>query len=349
MAQHFLMSAAARTLSLVDLCDLSEDAAHKMLCEMRWEDTDGAPVCPHCSCPAVYTYRCRRVFKCKACHRQFSATSGTLLAHRKLAFRTLLMAFSLFVNAAKGLSSLQLSRNLGLHAKTAFVLLHKLRCALTSNSTATILSGVVEIDGGWFGGYIRPENHRVARIDRRRREHQNGKRLCVVAMRQRGGKTVTTVVKHEAEAVPIIRRRVARGSIVHADEARAWDDLHATFEMKRIDHGRAYSANAPAQTRRRAISPGCGGRRSANITISRGRILISTPAKWLGAKTCAGKPPVRSLTHVAALFSAIHRHVVGLDIGSVICKRRSYVKPRDRRSARGRHDQRRPEQAARVC
>ena len=243
MAQHFLMSAAARTLSLIDLCDLSEDAAHKMLCEMRWEDTDGAPVCPHCSCPAVYTYRCRRVFKCKACHRQFSATSGTLLAYRKLPFRTLLMALSLFVNAAKGLSSLQLSRDLGLHAKTAFVLLHKLRCALTSNSAATILSGVVEIDGGWFGGHIRPENHRVARIDRRRREHQNGKRLCVVVMRQRGGPTVTTVVKHEAEAVPIIRRCVDRGSIVHADEARAWDDLHASFEMKRIDHGQAYSAN----------------------------------------------------------------------------------------------------------
>ncbi len=67
--------------------------------------------------------------------------------------------------------------------------------------------------------------------------------ICVVVMRQRGGKTVTDVVKHEAEAVPIIRRRVARGSIVHADEARAWDDLHATFEMKRIDHGQAYSAN----------------------------------------------------------------------------------------------------------
>jgi transposase-like protein len=241
VAQHFLMSAAARTLSLVDLCDLSEDVAHKMLCGMRWPDTGGAPVCPHCSCAAVYTYRCRRVFKCKACHRQFSATSGTLLACRKLPFRTLLIAFSLFVSAAKGLSSLQLSRNLGLHAKTAFVLLHKLRCALTSNSAATILTGVVEVDGGWFGGHIRPENHRVARIDRRRREHQNGKRRCVVVMRQRGGPTVTAIVKHEAEAVPIIRRRVARGSIIHTNEARAWDDLHASFEMKRINHSEAYS------------------------------------------------------------------------------------------------------------
>ena len=184
----------------------------------------------------------RPVAKCKACHRQFSATSGTShTACRKLPVRTLLMAFSLFVNAAKGISSLLLSRYLGLHAKTAFVLLHKLRCALTANFATTRLSGVVEIDGEWFGGHVRPENHRLARVDRRRRQHQSGKRRCVVVMRQRGGPTVTAVVKHETEAVPIIRRRVARGSIVHADEARAWNDLHATFEMKRINHGEAYS------------------------------------------------------------------------------------------------------------
>jgi len=54
VAQHFLMSAAARTLSLVDLCDLSEDAAHKMLCEMRWEDTDAAPVCPIAAARRLY-------------------------------------------------------------------------------------------------------------------------------------------------------------------------------------------------------------------------------------------------------------------------------------------------------
>ena len=77
------------------------------------------------------------------------------------------MAFNLFITAAKGISSLQLSRYLGLHAKTAFVLLHKLRCAVTSSFATTRLSGVVEIDGGWFGGYLRPENHRVARVDRK--------------------------------------------------------------------------------------------------------------------------------------------------------------------------------------
>ena len=70
------------------------------------------------------------------------------------------------------------------------VLLHKLRCALTANVTTTRLSGIVEIDGGWFGGHVRPENYRLARVDRRRRQHQSGKRRCVVVIRQRGGPTV---------------------------------------------------------------------------------------------------------------------------------------------------------------
>jgi ISXO2-like transposase domain len=48
-------------------------------------------------------------------------------------------------------------------------------------------------------------------------------------------------VKLEAEAVLIIRLRIARGSTVHADEARIWADLHASFEIKRINHREAYS------------------------------------------------------------------------------------------------------------
>ena len=60
-------------------------------------------------------------------------------------------------------------------------------------------------------------------------------------MRQRRGPTVPIIAMHEADAVSVIRRRVARDSIVHADEAAAWDDLHAWYEMRRINHRRAYS------------------------------------------------------------------------------------------------------------
>jgi transposase-like protein len=100
MAQHFLLSAAARTFSLAALCQLPEETAYKIFCRMRWPETDGSPVCPKCSCPVAYVYHCRRLFKCKGCHRQFSVTSGTLFASRKLSFQLLLLAIGLLVNAA---------------------------------------------------------------------------------------------------------------------------------------------------------------------------------------------------------------------------------------------------------
>ena len=127
MAQHFLLSAAARTLSLKTIFSEGEDAAYRRFRRLRWPDTDGAPVCPACGCLDIYDLTTRRRFKCAACHHQFSVTSGTIFASRKLSFVDLLGAICLFVNASKGLSAVQLSRDLDVQYKTAFVLMHKLR------------------------------------------------------------------------------------------------------------------------------------------------------------------------------------------------------------------------------
>jgi len=78
MAQHFLLSAAARTLSLKAIFSEGEDAAYLRFCRLRWPDTDGAPICPRCACINIYQLTTRRRFKCAACYQQFSVTSGTL-------------------------------------------------------------------------------------------------------------------------------------------------------------------------------------------------------------------------------------------------------------------------------
>ena len=127
MSQHFLLSAAARTLSLKAIYRGGERAAYRRFCELRWPETNGSPICPECGCIEFYDLKSRQRFKCAACHHQFSATSGTIFASRKLAFVDLLGAICLFVNASKGLSAVQLSRNLNVQYKTAFVLMHKLR------------------------------------------------------------------------------------------------------------------------------------------------------------------------------------------------------------------------------
>ena len=241
MAQHFLLTAAARTLSLTAICRMSDDEAHAMFQAIRFADNGGAAFCPRCGCTAVYTYAARRIWKCQACQHQFSVTSGTIFASRKLPVRDYLAAAAIFVNAVKGISALQLGRDLDVQYKTAFVLAHKLREAIAAEQTAEQLSGVVEVDGAYFGGHIKQENQKADRKDRRLASEQTGKRQSVVVARERGGKTRTFVVMKEADAVALIRSVVAPGSIVHADEAGGWDMLHAHYEMKRINHSVAFS------------------------------------------------------------------------------------------------------------
>ena len=130
MAQHFLLSAAARTLSLRAIYKAGEEAAYETFCKMRWAETDGEAICPQCGCFDTYKITTRCKFKCKGCGHQFSVTSGTIFASRKMAFVDLLAAICITVNASKGLSMLQLSRDLDCQYKTAFVLAHKLREAM---------------------------------------------------------------------------------------------------------------------------------------------------------------------------------------------------------------------------
>jgi transposase-like protein len=241
MAQHFLLSTAARTLSLAKVMRLSDDQAFETFKDIRWANNGGAPVCGKCGSVEVYTFKARRIFKCKGCGSQFSITSGTIFASRKMDLRDILAAIAIFVNGAKGHNALQLSRDLDCQYKTAFVLCHKLREAMAAEQAASTISGVAAVDGAYFGGYVKPANERVARKDRRRKIHQSGKRQVVIVARELDGETLTHVAKSEADGVPFVMATIAAGATVHADEASHWDHLEARFLTKRINHSEAYS------------------------------------------------------------------------------------------------------------
>lgn len=241
MAQHFLLSAAARTLSLRDIYAAGEDAAYDRFRRLRWPATDGAPVCPRCDCPDAYELATRRRFTCKACRHQFSVTSGTIFASRKLAFVDLLAAIAIVATAAKGVSTVQLSRMLGLAYKSASVLAHKLREALSQETAGLTLDGVVEVDGAWVGGHVRPANARTDRVDRRLKANRSDNRCSVIVLRQRCGRSVTTVVARESEGVAFANARIAPGATAIADETAHWDLLSDAFDVERVNHSDAYS------------------------------------------------------------------------------------------------------------
>lgn len=173
----------------------------------------------------------------------FSVTAGTIFADRKRPIRDYLLAIAIFVNGAKGHSALQLSRDLDCQYKTAFVLAHKLREAVgaeVQNPDAPELSGEVHVDGMYTGGHRKPENRKAERVDRRLAEEQTGKRQVVVIAREVGGRSIPFIVPRESAALPLIRQRVASGTIVSADESGAWDALHASFDTRRVNHSVEY-------------------------------------------------------------------------------------------------------------
>jgi transposase-like protein len=245
--QHFLLSSRARTLSLASVMRMSDEEAERVFVKLRWSDNKGEPFCPHCGCPIVYS--CRRPngaprWRCKACRKDFSVTSGTLFHAHKMPLKAYLLAVAVFCNEVKGKSMLALSRDLGVQYKTSFVLAHKMREAMACEMKGAHVGGEgrkAEIDGGYFGGYVKPANRVENRRDRRLRMNQSGKRKVVVVIRERDGKTLPGVFESEVAALNFIRTRIARGTEVYADEGSAWNELHARFTMHRINHQEAYS------------------------------------------------------------------------------------------------------------
>ena len=220
---------------------MDDTEAFEAFKNIRWAETQGEPVCPRCGCLSCWTYKTRKLFRCKGCDHMYSVTSGTIFNNRKLAIRDYLLAIILFVNGSKGLSALQVSRELDVQYKTAFVLCHKLREAMAIETKEAKVSGEVEVDGAYFGGHVKPANHKENRRDRRLSENQTGKRRVVVIMRERKGRTLPFVFKAESQSISTIADRVSPGSTVFADEATHWDALHSLYITKRINHQASYS------------------------------------------------------------------------------------------------------------
>jgi len=108
MSQHFLLSAKARSLSIGTVLRMSDTKAEQTFAAVRWPATNGKAVCPHCGCPTCYEARRPNGalrFRCKACRKDFSLTSGTLFAWHKLPLRIYLAATVIFCNEVKGIVS----------------------------------------------------------------------------------------------------------------------------------------------------------------------------------------------------------------------------------------------------
>jgi transposase-like protein len=234
---------------------MNDDQAFDRLRAVRW-GRDADPVCPACGVVERHWFLpSRRQWRCRACGHTFSVTSGTIFAHPKLPLQVYLGAIAIYTNAVKGLSALQMSRDLDVQYKTAFVLMHKLRESLMVHRDETPLAGEAQIDGCYTNGSVKPANRAADRVDRRLVEHRDPDRRCVLVMRETfpkdalaeriGGKRTLTFVlpsENQADVTALAARFIAPGTTISADESDAYDLLHGRFAMRRVNHSQEYRA-----------------------------------------------------------------------------------------------------------
>src|SRR5436190_8863635 len=127
------------------------DNASNFLSQLRWPN---GVECPACDGREVSYLSTRRLWKCKACKKQFSVKVGSLMEDSPISLDKWLCAIWLIANAKNGISSLELHRSLGITQKSAWFLLHRIRKAMQDGSLAK-LAGHVEVDETFIGGKAR--------------------------------------------------------------------------------------------------------------------------------------------------------------------------------------------------
>src|SRR4051794_32382041 len=135
------------------------DVATDYVANLRWPN---GPVCPRCSGTEHSYLTTRRIWKCKACKKQYSVKVGTIFEDSPLGLDKWLPAVWLAANSKNGISSHELGRSLGITQKSAWFMLHRIRLAMQSG-TLSKLSGVVEVDETFIGGKARNMNARTRR------------------------------------------------------------------------------------------------------------------------------------------------------------------------------------------
>jgi transposase-like protein len=206
------------------------------LSQLRWPD---GVTCPICEGNKVSYLSTRRLWKCKACKKQFSVKVGTVMEDSPIGLDKWLSAIWLIANAKNGISSYEVSRSLGVTQKTGWFLLHRIRLAMQTG-TFKKLSGTIEVDETAIGGLAR-NMHKSVRARKITGTGSAGK-VLVMGLLERHGEVVVKVVPDTMRETlhTEIHRNVEPGSEVFTDSWKAYRGIDSEYVHEFVNHSEEY-------------------------------------------------------------------------------------------------------------
>jgi transposase-like protein len=247
-------------LSIQTISNLSENRVRRIFQEIKYKNNKYKPYCNRYGSFRKWNIKDKdknfiQRFKCKDCNSHYSITTDTIFENHKYPLKIYLLAIFIFVNSAKGISSLQLSRDLAIRPKFSFVILHKIRTALFNQYEVlnqNKLKGTIQMDGAYINYLPKKKNKKKDRVDRRELKHLNQE--CIMTMREVKGnkndRSYAFIIKNEnkSDIERLINLYIEPKSTIISDEHISYSGIEkisningeTLYNHKSVNHSEEY-------------------------------------------------------------------------------------------------------------
>lgn len=216
----------------------TEQSCMDYLENMRWH---GSPRCPRCSANNVSKFQSGKLWKCNTCKKQFTVRIGTIFEESRIPLQKWFLAIFLATSLKKGISSLQLSKYLGVTQKTSWFMLQRIRFAIESKKDK--FTGTSEVDETYFGG--------KSKTTKTRGRNFNSKSI-IVGIVNRDTKEIQAKVIRRSDSENLhkfVDENADTISTIMTDEWRSYNNLDKKgFKHMKINHSLGEYVNGMIHT-----------------------------------------------------------------------------------------------------